>query len=701
MYLDDCRLKGVVNLVLRDADGKVKQHKTIRNKVTRAGIAHIIGRMIDDGQDRGGLHKMPRMMSHMAIGIGAAARSDQNTYESTDFDALPNNIPGQLDTAFNVSTAPTVSSRKRAAIPASYDRMLQDERGFRVQLMKDTTLIDDYGTLENQALAQATDANSAAVTMHAIENGKSVIRFETGSGGNPSTLSKLRVGLQISGIAATSDGTTPDSTATNAQLAGPLKIESIETGITESSSASKITLSGTLAGSHTPASNSTKVNLDIDYVDRIALTTYTTNALMPNHPTLEHVKSPLQPNGATTAGSSGLLGPFGAAANRSSGSITVATDRVNSAGSATHEHGPYTELGKGLLGVTRGQIGAFYEREIEYNIRLVYTDGNGLPLTSNFGSATAGVATTVDEASYSVLDGTGGNTSRIARFPFLGAEEDKPAGTTGVIASGSTTNNPTTRGTEFVQFGTAVDGIFQGSLVGSSILADSKNTLPEGYPEEENDYGQIGGLTVTGAGGEAIAKYTTSVKDFIKYNPAASYAPNAVSGAKKNGDRIVYVATFKENNPRPEVDYKKIHQTADDQSRAPQNRVYPITEAGIFNKHRADLGIFDIADRAYTTPTDSVVSELAHIDSRAGKIAPTSGTQLTLTANGDTDIGPVDGVLTSQGKSISAHAYGFTQGPVTQTMLCRTTFDPVNKATADTLQITWSVQLQDSTASGV
>ena len=150
MYLDDCRLKGVVNLVLRDADGKVKQHKTIRNKVTRAGIAHIIGRMIDDGQDRGGLHKMPRMMSHMAIGIGAAARNDQNTYEALDFDNLPNNIPGQTDTGFNVGTAPTVTSRKRAAIPASFDRMLQDERGFRVQLMKDTTLADDYDTLQNQ-----------------------------------------------------------------------------------------------------------------------------------------------------------------------------------------------------------------------------------------------------------------------------------------------------------------------------------------------------------------------------------------------------------------------------------------------------------------------------------------------------------------------------------------------------------------------
>lgn len=685
MYLDDCRLKGVVNLVLRDADGKVKQHKTIRNKVTRAGIAHIIGRMIDDGQDRGGLHKMPRMMSHMAIGIGAAARNDQNTYENTDFDALPNNIPGQLDTAFNVNTAPTVTSRKRAAIPASYDRMLQDERGFRVQLMKDTTLLLDYDTLENQQLAQATDANNAAVTMHVLENGKSVLRFETGSGGSPSTLSKLRVGLQITGIAATSTGTNPDSTATGAQLQQPLKIEAIETGITESSSASKITLSGALPGSHTPANNSTKVNLDIDYVDRVPLTTYSTNALMPNHPTTESVKSYFQPNGGTATTQSGRMGPFGAAQAR---------------GLTFTSSSPYKEDGKGMLGITRGQIGAFYEREIEYNIELINTDQNGLPITSGF-SATAGIPTSVDEAAFAVLDGNAtADSTAVARFPFIGAEEDKPSGTPGVIAAASTSNNPTTRGTEFVQFGTAVDGIFQGALVGSSIIADGKNTLPEGYPEEENDYGQIGGLTVTGTGGEAVARYNTAVKDFVKYNPNASYAPNAVAGAKKNGDRIVYVATFKENNPRPEVDYKRIHQTSADNNRSPQNRVYPITEAGIFNKHRPDLGIFDVGDRSYTLPTDSTVSELAHIDSRSGKQAPTTGTQLTLAANGDVGIGPTDGVLTSQGKSISAHAYGFTQGPITQTMLCRTTFDPVNKATADTLQITWSVQLQDSTTAG-
>ena len=51
MLKDDARIKGIVNLVLRDQHGRVKQHKTIRNAVTDYGIAHIIGRMIDTGQD--------------------------------------------------------------------------------------------------------------------------------------------------------------------------------------------------------------------------------------------------------------------------------------------------------------------------------------------------------------------------------------------------------------------------------------------------------------------------------------------------------------------------------------------------------------------------------------------------------------------------------------------------------------------------
>ena len=44
-------VKGTVNLVLRGPDGKVKQHKTIRNKLMRHGLAHIVGRMIDPMQN--------------------------------------------------------------------------------------------------------------------------------------------------------------------------------------------------------------------------------------------------------------------------------------------------------------------------------------------------------------------------------------------------------------------------------------------------------------------------------------------------------------------------------------------------------------------------------------------------------------------------------------------------------------------------
>ena len=149
MYIDDCRLKGVVNLVLRDENGKVKQHKTIRNKVTRDGIAHIIGRMIDDGQDRAGLHKMPRMMSHMAIGIGAAAREARDTYTATDFDNLPQNAAALGISDLSGTTTDLVTARKQAAVPKSYDKRLQDERGFRVQLMKDTTLASDYAPLQD------------------------------------------------------------------------------------------------------------------------------------------------------------------------------------------------------------------------------------------------------------------------------------------------------------------------------------------------------------------------------------------------------------------------------------------------------------------------------------------------------------------------------------------------------------------------
>ena len=49
------------------------------------------------------------------------------------------------------------------------------------------------------------------------------------------------------------------------------------------------------------------------------------------------------------------------------------------------------------------------------------------------------------------------------------------------------------------------------------------------------------------------------------------------------------------------------------------------------------------------------------------------------------------------GETLSHEKLGFTGKAITQSMLCRTVFNVVNKASADTLQITWSIQLSDQT----
>ena len=71
MMIENTALKGTVNMVLRGPDGRVKAHKTIRNKVMNAGIAHIVGRMIDPNQcGMSGDHTWPDMMRFMGIGTG-------------------------------------------------------------------------------------------------------------------------------------------------------------------------------------------------------------------------------------------------------------------------------------------------------------------------------------------------------------------------------------------------------------------------------------------------------------------------------------------------------------------------------------------------------------------------------------------------------------------------------------------------------
>jgi hypothetical protein len=70
MHKDGLMARGTVNLVLRDGQGKVKQHKTVRNKITNQGLAHIVGRMIDSGEDRVAYTGFPDMMRYMGLGTG-------------------------------------------------------------------------------------------------------------------------------------------------------------------------------------------------------------------------------------------------------------------------------------------------------------------------------------------------------------------------------------------------------------------------------------------------------------------------------------------------------------------------------------------------------------------------------------------------------------------------------------------------------
>ena len=76
MHKDGLMARGTVNLVLRDEQGKVKQHKTVRNKITDQGLAHIVGRMIDSGEDREAYTGFPAMMRYMGLGTGDTSAID-------------------------------------------------------------------------------------------------------------------------------------------------------------------------------------------------------------------------------------------------------------------------------------------------------------------------------------------------------------------------------------------------------------------------------------------------------------------------------------------------------------------------------------------------------------------------------------------------------------------------------------------------
>jgi len=102
MQIDDLKVKGTLNIVLKDSEGKVKKHKTVRNMVTNHGLAHIIGRMMDAGTEAvpGGYvgNTLPNMMRFMGIGTDQTATiASMNTLETEATTGLPGGYAFRID----------------------------------------------------------------------------------------------------------------------------------------------------------------------------------------------------------------------------------------------------------------------------------------------------------------------------------------------------------------------------------------------------------------------------------------------------------------------------------------------------------------------------------------------------------------------------------------------------------------------------
>jgi hypothetical protein len=70
MINEKLKMTGDVALVLRGADGQVKETREIKNLVVNAGLAYVISRMVGTSK---------AVMSHMALGSGTTAAAAGNT----------------------------------------------------------------------------------------------------------------------------------------------------------------------------------------------------------------------------------------------------------------------------------------------------------------------------------------------------------------------------------------------------------------------------------------------------------------------------------------------------------------------------------------------------------------------------------------------------------------------------------------------
>jgi hypothetical protein len=70
MLKDSLKLKGELNIVIKDKDGNVKDNRNEKNLIVSAGLAFICSRMTDAND---------AVMSHMAVGSGTNSPAAGNT----------------------------------------------------------------------------------------------------------------------------------------------------------------------------------------------------------------------------------------------------------------------------------------------------------------------------------------------------------------------------------------------------------------------------------------------------------------------------------------------------------------------------------------------------------------------------------------------------------------------------------------------
>ena len=120
MQIDDLKVKGTVNIVLKGPEGNVKKHKTIRNMVTAQGLAHIVGRMMDAGtevNDPLNPNVLPNMMRFMAIGTGTTANPSAPAVGAAASTAYEN-----LNTLYAESTTGVAGTNDAFRIDMGADR---------------------------------------------------------------------------------------------------------------------------------------------------------------------------------------------------------------------------------------------------------------------------------------------------------------------------------------------------------------------------------------------------------------------------------------------------------------------------------------------------------------------------------------------------------------------------------------------------